>query len=387
MSIETSDKIMLLVMSQTSISSSESPKTSKRVRPLVSLPPIASGNGATPASRLIPTLPLEICTYILESADLVTLASAARANSTFQIVAESVLYRNAAFCGVYNAISCSRSLLLAGREHRLTALRRFRAFAVYHPFRHPDLVPSIKSVLDAAPSLIDLELELWGSVPILLDKPIRLQRLFAVHDFDHHMLDFLAKVPLLKTLSIVESPRFSVLDSSIVPALESIEGTRAVVELFVPHRPVRKVKVLGDSNQEMVDTLLDALAKSTVHLEYLSLSVSYKSADLLATVAQRFPFLRTIEVQSVEPSYWTPMAPSYTPRFEDELIGVLSLFKCLERIKLANVDIKWDDHLERQEFCDRFHSTLHIIEAGDVIWTRTGEYGSCWVSRKSLGPA
>ncbi|KDQ18570.1 hypothetical protein BOTBODRAFT_63489 [Botryobasidium botryosum FD-172 SS1] len=237
------------------------------------------------AEHLIPTLPLEIYTHILESTDPDTLASVARANSTSQIVAESFLYRGATLLGVDDAVSCCRSLLLARREHRLSALQRFQIFAVYNPLRHPDLAPSIKSIMHAAPKLIDLKIELRGSTSISAETSVQLEQLYSNNGFDHSKFEFLVNVPLLETPTIVESLKSSVVDSLIVPALESIELTQAAVQLLVPHWPVRKVKVLGDIEEEMVDNLLDTLMMSTVHLEHLSLSALCKSSDLLVAMA------------------------------------------------------------------------------------------------------
>ncbi|KDQ07983.1 hypothetical protein BOTBODRAFT_192046, partial [Botryobasidium botryosum FD-172 SS1] len=284
-------------------SSARSTKAPKRAKVFVRLPPASI---TMTALRPMPALPLEIYTYILELADCATLASAARVNSTFQHEAETVLYKDLFIWGSVGTIALSRSLLLTGRKHRITALRRFRPFVVHDDSRDPDLAPSIKSILDAASNLTDLSLEIPCSIPIAPDKPIQLKRLHANQAFDDNMLDLLAKVPFLKTLCIMKPSKLSTVDSSIVPALESIEGTGAVVALFVPHRPVRKVKVLRDAWEDTVTvgTLLDALAKSTVHLEHLSLFVSHKSSDVLAAVAQRLPHLRTLEIQNIEPSHW-----------------------------------------------------------------------------------
>ncbi|KDQ18568.1 hypothetical protein BOTBODRAFT_171388 [Botryobasidium botryosum FD-172 SS1] len=288
---------MLLATPQNPTSLIKYPNAPKRTKQLASLPCAYS---PTPVSRPTSALPLEIYAYILDFADPSTLASAARVNFTFQHEAEILLYRNVRICGHKCAVTCGRSLLLAKRKHRLIALRRFQVTAACHSFHHPDLVSSIKSILNAAPNLIDLELELWGSGPLSPDEPIRLQRFTTDHDFDHNMLDFLARVPLLKTLSIVEPPQFSILDSSIVPMLESIEGTWAVVKLVVPHRPIREVIVLGQLEEEMVEILLSALEESSARIEHLGLSVSCESANVLSALAQRLPFLRTIEIQSVE---------------------------------------------------------------------------------------
>lgn len=247
-------------------------------------------------------LPIEIISLIFTLSSPPTLASAALANRGFQFEAERLLYRNVYLNTADSLTSFSRALATAGQSHRAPSLRTLYIGDTVpeFPLGRYNTSYAILSILEAATNLFDLNI-IWEVIEFASPKACfstQLQRFTTDLVFDDNLLHLLIISPRLKHLSIVESPTFQTMDSTVVPLLESIEGPCSVVQFLAPGRPIRRVEILGSLDINALKSLLSSLENSTAPLETLSIDVAHVTSGVLAGIGRRFPFLRELKIRS-----------------------------------------------------------------------------------------
>lgn len=288
-------------------------------------------------------IPIEIFQQILENVPRNTLASAARANTSFNEVSEKLLYRQLELTSAEQAKQCFRSI-----ETKPSAAQSVREVIIMIPGSRGIVAtfgPYLAKSLQSLTQITALHLAIEGPyLPALNGCTFpRLKTFSSIADLSPNPIplsEFLARHPTITSLclggdALPVGPNSSVtlpftLPSNALPALASYMGSRRLAPALVSGRPVQRVTLAWHSpNVELeVECIIPRLSLTSTPILSFSVATPGWSSVLLRALATYLPRLQSLRMHNISSDFHNE-AEIYTT-----LSNVLSSFPDLSRLEL-----------------------------------------------------
>ncbi|TFK76129.1 hypothetical protein BDN72DRAFT_885585 [Pluteus cervinus] len=286
----------------------------------------------------IHALPLELLDVVCDHVPFADLVAFGRCNSSLYQITQRRIYRHLSVSVMSRNLSVIVTLAKsrATAQHVRTLTARLDSFTA--PFNtlycYLAKALSFMTELTSLDLFVDIDAS-WILQGIGNYGLPRLRHFSCSFPFDHHVAQFLNSTNALEELSLeaiipeTNPPAPPSLHPLSLPRLSQFNGSSQTAQAIVPGRPVTTIAL---TTGDLTDSVVETLARSTAHVDYLTATTSSLAVPLLGSLSRH---MRKLVFLSLSPTYSFSAPPDVT--FYEEVAGALGSLPDLKVFELGGM--------------------------------------------------